>query len=286
MSATRARARTALVVVAAVALTPAAGVSHEWWIEPARFALAPGDTVTIGASAGMGFRGERKIYSVGRAVRVSLVDEGGMRAHPPDGVPGTRVYTRLPATAFGGGAALVGLETGWSDITLEPAEFAGYVADEGLAETPGVALALAGGVPIRERYARCGRTWLRGGRGAQRPSGLTLEIVPLVDTPPVGRGGLLPVRVLLRGRPLAGATLKAWHRELATEQAPFPADARDSVGVAWSARTDRHGRARVPIGAPGEWLLATVHLEPCPVPRLADFQSHWASLTFAVTEPR
>lgn len=277
-------ARIARALLAALLVPCATCAAHEWWLEPARFALAAPETVVIGASAGMGFRGERKVYAAGRALRLVTVDGEGARDHAPDGVPGTTVYATLPAATFRDGAALVSLETGWSSIELPPSEFAGYVAEEGLESTPGVAEALAGAAPIRERYARCGRTWLRPGAGARRPSGLTLELVPEAERPAPGRP--LPVRVLLRGQPLAGALLKAWRRDLGADGVPHPADTRDSVAVAWRGRTDRAGRARVPLDRPGEWLLSVVHLEPCEVPALAEFQSHWASLTLAVSADR
>jgi hypothetical protein len=53
------------------------------------------------------------------------------------------------------------------------------------------------------------------------------------------------------------------------------------VGPAWAGRTDANGRVVLRVDAPGEWLLSTVHMEACPDPGVADWQSWWASLTFA-----
>jgi hypothetical protein len=35
----------------------------------------------------------------------------------------------------------------------------------------------------------------------------------------------------------------------------------------------------------GEWLVGVVHMVSCPAPAQADWQSYWASLTFARPHP-
>ncbi len=91
----------------------------------------------------------------------------------------------------------------------------------------------------------------------------------------------LHARVLLRGKPLPGILLKAFHQPLAANGLPLAPAARDSVGPAFEARADAHGLVTVPVAAPGEWLLSAVHMEPSAEPAEADWQSYWASLTFA-----
>jgi len=99
-----------------------------------------------------------------------------------------------------------------------------------------------------------------------------LEIVPL-SAP--GADPTVRARVLWNGKPLAGALVKAWRATLGTDAA-----SRDSIGVAWSGRTDTRGEITLSMTQPGDWLLSTVHMVPCPDHSEADWESTWASLTF------
>ncbi len=257
--------------------------AHEWWLEPAHFAASAPETVTVAAFAGMGFHGERKAFATARVARMALSADGTTRELPSSGIPGTDVFARVPAADLGRGPAVVALETHFAQLTLAAAEFDEYLRAEGL-DGP---LAARRGAPrdsVRERYARCARIWLRGGERAAGSTGLTFELLPRSDPTRESAGAArrpLEVQVLLRGRPLPGALVRAWRRPLDHADVPAPADARDSVAVFASARSDARGIARVPVHGAGEWLLAAVHMERSDDPAAADWQSFWASLTFA-----
>ncbi len=49
-----------------------------------------------------------------------------------------------------------------------------------------------------------------------------------------------------------------------------------------AARTDVHGRVRLPLGGAGVWMVKAVHMIPAPPGSGADWESFWASLTFAL----
>jgi hypothetical protein len=49
-----------------------------------------------------------------------------------------------------------------------------------------------------------------------------------------------------------------------------------------TARTDGRGRATLKLDRPGFWLVKAVHMIPAPADAGADWESFWASLTFAV----
>jgi hypothetical protein len=89
------------------------------------------------------------------------------------------------------------------------------------------------------------------------------------------------VRVLYRGRPLPGSLVRAWHQPLPPGGVPRDAATRDSVGASAAARTDGSGVAAFDGSAPGEWLVATVHMVASGDPAAADWESLWASFTFA-----
>ncbi len=169
---------------------------------------------------------------------------------------------------------MLAFESGFTPIELPPAQFEKYLADEGL-DGPLAARRRVGRlVPGRERYRRCAKAWLAGNDLGRATSivGLPLEIVPL--SPP-GADRTLGVRLLSKGRPLAGALVKAWRAGSLTDPAT-----RDSIGVIWRGRTDSRGEVSVPVAQAGEWLLSAVEMVPCPDRTQADWESTWASLTF------
>jgi hypothetical protein len=173
---------------------------------------------------------------------------------------------------------MVAFESDFLPIELPAAQFNLYLKAEGLDR---VLTARNGSlVPGRERYRRCAKAWLAGREGARATDsvGLPLELVPAA-TP--GAAPELSIRVLWGGRPLAGALVKAWRTTLSPEGLPRPAFDRDSVQVAWQGRSNADGRVTIPVRDGGEWLVSTVHMERCPDLRQADWESTWASLTFA-----
>lgn len=268
--------RCLLVALFALARPAAA---HEFWIAPSRYDAVQGRTIDLGAAAGTGFRGEKKPWSPDHAVRFVI------RASKPidltrAATPGELTWTRFAPSD--GGGALVGFESDFLPIELPAAQFNLYLKAEGL-DGP---LAARGesAAPGRERYRRCAKAWLAGSDPARATArlGLPLELVP-AGTP--GVGPELRLQVLLEGHPLAGALVKAWRTDVAADGAPGPVFARDSVNVAWQGRTDASGHVSVPVRQAGEWLVSTVHMEPCREREIADWESTWASLSFARVAP-
>lgn len=284
--------------LATVAATPTAS-AHEYWLAPSSYAAARGDTIAITAFAGTGFRGEPKACAPERMVRFEARDRRSVDLRPVARA-GQRVWARFETLDAGG--TLVAYQSHFAKITLPAAEFDAYLDEEGLTGPRAARSASPPDAAVRERYARCARTWIAGanpgaaspGRALARvtsPAGLPLEIVPLADP---ALASPLPVRVLWQGRPLAGVQVRAWTTTLAIESfgrethprfpgraVPTDAAVRDSVGWVARAITDARGEASLPIDGAGEWLIAAVHMIPCPDRDAADWESWWASLTFA-----
>jgi uncharacterized GH25 family protein len=110
-----------------------------------------------------------------------------------------------------------------------------------------------------------------GGKGdPTQPVGLPLELVPLKDPFSVKPGDALRVRVLFRGKPLAGVNV-GW------------AHADGDGSPAGSVRSDEKGECLVPMAKAG---LLTVRLTHMTRPKAADYEweSFWTTLTFRVPE--
>lgn len=261
-------------------LLPCPAGAHEFWLAPTRYRAARGDTVAVKAYVGTGFRGEIKPYAPSRAVRFSLrttrdIDLSRAARN------GDLVMARFVVADEGG--SLVSHQSTFADVELPAAEFDAYLKLEGLdAVRARRAHASSSGV-VRERYARCAKTWVAGSEVTRitRPTGLTYELTPLA-TP---ASGSLTVRATFRGRPLSGALVRAWNRPLPKGGRPFDPTMRDSVPSWTEGRTDARGLVTLPLGRTGEWLFSSVHMVPSADREEADWESYWASLTFARSAP-
>src|SRR5262245_4878838 len=273
-----------VILWAVVPMGLAAGTAsaHEFWLSPSRYQAGAGDKVSIGAIVGTGFRGDPRPYAAPRSVRFVVA-----AARTVDLTPAA-LNGEIPWATFvmpDDQGAIVAYQSNFADIELPAAEFDAYLELEGL-DGPRAMRAKQGDKagPGRERYARCPKVWIAGTAPGARATramstiGLPIEIVPLADP---GTVTPLPVRLLWHGKPLAGALVRAWNTSLADGFAPRAWASRDSVGPVASARTDKNGEARLEIGRPGEWLIASEHMVPCAEKSEADWESWWASFTFA-----
>ena len=188
--------------------------------------------------------------------------------------PGPTRPARSPCASPGVAIALYRSRP--SPVRLEAEAFESYLRDEGLDRV--IATRAAHGEsqqPGTEIFSRNAKAMLvapgpaASGSDAQRwrrPVGLTLELVPETDPRPLAAGGAFAMRLLYRGKPLAGALVKA-----------YPKDGNERR---LAARTDAQGRVRFVLPEGGVWLISAVHMIDAPAASGARWESLWASLTF------
>lgn len=258
--------------------------AHDFWILPAGFAPAPDAPFSVRLMVGEHGAGAPVARRDERILRFELLSAAGAR--PVVGRDGDE-----PAGAVrpaGEGAAWLVYANTPARIELEGDSFEAYLREEGLEAV--LARRAARGESARaarESYARCAKAWLRVGGAARdgdaalasTPLGLPLELVPEGDpaAPDPATGGALRVRLLFEGRPLDGALVEAVPLR---EAAPPP----DALPAAVQARTDAAGRAALTLPHGGGWLVTALHVREAAgeVARTADYESWWASLTFAL----
>lgn len=100
-----------------------------------------------------------------------------------------------------------------------------------------------------------------------RPLGLPLEIVPLKDPLALRKGDRLPLRLLLRGRPLANAKLIG---DFINDDQAAP------------LRTDAAGLAVVTLGSNGLNVIQASHAESCVAECTSERVAHSTTLSFTV----
>ncbi|RMH22034.1 MAG: DUF4198 domain-containing protein [Acidobacteria bacterium] len=262
-----------LAPAASIALASIAGAvpspAHDMWILPATFAPAAGELVAVSLRVGHPGGEERVVRDGGRIVRFAAL---GPETLPIPGLEGQDPagYLRPPVAGL---YALV-YESRPAYSELPGPRFTAYLEEEGLDAV--VAWRAARGETLaagRELYSRSLKSLIVAGDGAtarDRPVGLPLELVVESDLGP--RRGPRPVtlRLLYRGRPLAGALV---------DLRPLAGD-----GSASSVRSGADGRLTVEL-APGAWMAAAVAMERAAggEAERAEWRSIFATLTFELS---
>ncbi|WP_426060255.1 DUF4198 domain-containing protein [Hymenobacter sp. B1770] len=270
------------------ALLVCAGLSaaaHEFWLEAPRFRLQPGQTINIRPLIGENFKGEpwtNKAEKVMRLVRFGPTPADSTDLTPaPSFAPTDTFRTALAFTKPGTHVVL--LRSTNSFIEMPAAEFAAYLREEGLDYT----LKLRQErdqqtAPGRETYRRCAKALVQVGEVAavaaatdsacRKIYGLPLELVPEQNPYRISAGKALTVLVLRAGLPVSGAAVQIWQRQ----PGGLPT-------THFTVRSNQNGRVLLRLSGPGPYLLATVSMTEAPAKLRdrADWQSTWASLTFA-----
>lgn len=259
--------RLALALAVASACWPHAG-AHDFWIEPSSFTPEPGSLLQIRLRVGEHLKGEPVPRNPSRIERFFVVGPGGEA--PVEGFEGEEPAGVVRVS--GPGIILIGYRSRPSYLELEPVAFEKYLIDEGLQRVIAARLqrneSEKGG---RERYSRYAKSLVAAGGGVSaghdRRLGFPLELIPEANPFLLREGGELPLRLVYRDQPLAGALVVALGAREPDKRV--------------AARTDAGGRVVLKLLHPGAWLVKSVHMIEA-TDGGADWESLWASLTFEV----
>lgn len=137
-----------------------------------------------------------------------------------------------------------------------------------------------------EQSAMYGKAVLNVGHGVtnndviSRPVGQMLEIVPLVNPAKVHVGEKMPVQVLFKGEPLAGATLVATFDGFSPRE---PQDKSHALGAqAFSDQTNAQGITHIIPLREGDWKAKVVHKTDYSNQSECQKLAAYATLTFAI----
>lgn len=260
------------IAAISILLIAAPAIAHDFWIQPTKFIVAPGQPIGFTFQVGHGKFRER--WSNNQRVTTLVEFNRGIRR---DLRPQLRSGGNFDfeMTAAAPGLHVIAMQSNHASSELPAIRFNEYAREEGI--VPIIAARNAGGrnnLPGRERYSRRAKALIQVGPAlaahqafATRPLGLKLEIVPDRNPYTLGANRLLPVHVLYNGRRLAGATVKLTN--LANDERPVA-----------TVVTDRAGQARFRIPASGSWLLNVIWSEPVRNDPKVEFDTTFSSLTF------
>jgi uncharacterized GH25 family protein len=272
---TFARILVALVLVAAQVGLASPAWSHEFWIAPHAYQIAPGAPVVADLLVGSTFKGSKQSYFPQRFARFEA--RMGESVVPVEGRLGD--IPAMTQVLPGDGLWVVVHETRGDSLRYrERALFEGFVAHKDLGDV--LERHAARGLPeleFREAYTRYAKALVAVGAGDGRDAevGLHTEIVALANPYTDDLSGGFPVRVLYEGVQRAGAQIELFAR-----------DAQGEVETTFY-RTDDNGEAVLPVTPGVEYLVDAVVMEDTgnddpeagPV-----WHSAWASLTFRVPD--
>ena len=263
--------------MAALALGCASSAAaHDFWIQPSTFWVRPLATTPMTLQVGHGPYRLRSPIPLRRIIRFEAIGPNGKALDQ-------RGRLQLGGASKDGdfaaqmpGTYMLVLQT--DDLAqshLPAIRYNDYLKVEGL--TPALTLRLrlhltdADG---SENYSRVAKSIMQvgsAGTGLQtqvtRPLGLPLEIVPERSPYAEPKSGMLPVRVLYLGQPLADALVKLTN--LQNDATPFE-----------THLTDRFGRAIFAMPSSGTWLLNVIWTRPQPRSAETDFETIFSSLSF------
>lgn len=263
-----------LLTLLLVLLVPRLAVAHDLWLLPPDVAAVVGKPVEIRATQGMDFPGDDRAPKVERFARAVVIDPDGrtapMKRKKPRGPAGILEF--VPKRE---GVHVVAVDTAAKSIRLEADDFNHYLVADGM---PHVFVARHDDGELAkdavEQYQKTVKLIVRVGRAdpaAKIPrTKQRLEIVPLESPFGLAAGGVLPIRVVLDGTPLAGARV-GFDR---------PHDGPEPAGT---VRTDNRGEALVPIAATGPMALRLTHMTR-PKKRDYEWSSVWTTVTFRVPD--
>ena len=230
---------TGLGLACLLGVTPITGHAHGVWLEMQHGELA----VVYGHGA------EEDAYDPTNLTAIALCPAGAACSPATTVAHETHVTLSMPEAA---------------SVITAPFDN-GYWSEDSAGEWQNTSMDLVPGATEGGRYLKH-VTYLSGPiAGGHKPMGLPVEVVPLVDPFAMKAGDMLPVQVLMNGKPLAGAEITADYVN-ATDAAAIVADA--------------DGKAMVPLRNQGLNVISVSTSEPHPEPTEAQEIGHTATLSF------
>lgn len=256
-----------------VCLWSAGLAAHDLYLRPKNFQLKPGETLRVEFHNGDSFPRSEVPVKIQRLRDMKLRLANTESAFQDVRIEGTATVADVKAPAGEGTAVLIS-RTIPNFIELAGPKFEEYLQHEGLDDI--LAWRKAHGEsakPGREMYSKYVKALALVGKGSKdwgAPAGLAIEFVPLADPYSIKPGGMLPVRVLFQGKPMAGLPIEA------------ASAVRGKAEKKMIGKTDGKGEITIPITRAGLWKLHTIRMERRADTKAADWESYWASLTFEI----
>lgn len=247
--------------------------SHEYWIEPRKFEVLPGETIEADLKNGEHFKGGKLYYLTHRFKRFEM--------HTPDeivkitGNEGDQ--PALKAKARGEGLYVLVYQSIFDSLTFETFEkFENYLKIEGLEHIVARhAERKLARTHFTEKYSRRIKALVKvgEGKGADKLTGLEYEMVALQNPYHLDANDKqsIEIQLFLKGKPAINRQINIF---------------QDNGKIfETNVHTNALGIAKIPLTGGGKFMLSSVNMEDGDnddATELPEWVSLWANLTFAL----
>lgn len=277
---TRLRAGITLSLVVALIAMPLE--AHDFWLVPLGFNVAVGGELTVLGQTSSAFPSTQSAVTVDRVASAILIDARGGTPITDLAVAETSLRLRTRPTTTG--EKIVAVTIHPRSVRESSEAFQRYLVLEGAPEAL-ERLKAEGRVPrdsVTRRYAKYAKSLVTVGTGGPaawtRTVGHPLEFIP-VSGPNLAQDQTIAVRLVMLGRPVAHAKVHAGFVPLGPA---VELNAQAGAEQVTDFETDAAGIVRVPLRAAGLWNLRTIQIVEADADSGADWDTHWATLVFAV----
>jgi hypothetical protein len=275
MNLSRRRSRTLTVATLAFGAAVAQLAAHDLFFRADTFRVPPQATVIVPVLNGT-FSTSENAVTRDRLADLSVVGPSGKKELDVAAWAEKAPQSTVRIETQGPGTYVLGAAIKPKILELKGREFNAYLKDEGIDQV--LARRKQQGrlqEPSRERYAKYPKALLQVGDATTAEFGTVLgyeaEIVPLQNPYALKVGGVLRVRCLVLGKPLANYVVLVGGRRADSEKR---LDAQRLM-------TDAEGVAALKLAAAGDYYVKFVHMQEVDGPE-ANYESRWATLTFGV----
>ncbi len=257
----------------AALLLPGCAAAHDTWLVAGKYRAKAGESVEVRMATSEAFPTSDGAVNPERIARFSVKTRDGQRDVTGYRADGMFLVAEVAASA---GHSVITAETKPRFLEMKPSDFNDYIGHEELRDvTSAREKSGKSQAPGRELYRKIAKAILCGeqaGEVSGQAEGLWLEIVLEGDICALRVGEWLAVRVLHRGKTLAGAHVAAGYAGVTGHQYPV-----------W-VQTDGQGRAKIHLDQAGVWFVRTLHMVAHADPAEADWESAFSTVTFEVAE--
>jgi uncharacterized GH25 family protein len=245
--------------------------AHEFWLQPAKFRFALGETIKLDFMVGESFTGEFWDLKKHKAEKIQLHRLSRSRDLAKE-VKSTQ-GNNLDLKADQEGTYLFSLQSNAAYIELEGEKFNDYLKEDGLdyildERTKSGSLTKKS----TEFYTRFAKLLVQTGNKTddtyKKRLGLRYEIIPDQNPYALKVGDHLQCRVLFDGKPAAHALVKVWNKV-------------NNTTFLQNIYTENDGTMRFPLSASGPWMVSSVRMIRSEKEG-AEYHSLWASLVFGI----
>ncbi|HEX6223405.1 MAG TPA: DUF4198 domain-containing protein [Chryseolinea sp.] len=239
-----------------------ANVAQEYWMQPEKFNLKPGESVIINLMAGENFIGEPLVAETNAVQLPTSIDSIAKNEN------GTISYSFKME-----GTELLSLQTRNIFLESDPGKFNDFLKYAGLddivyqrekknAQTS----------PGRENLSIHTKLLLQIGESRdedyKKVLGFPAEIIPLQNPYALKIGEKIRFKILFQGKPVFGARVKVWNRS-------------NNRTTIQNMYTEKDGTIEAIISNDGPWMVSVVSMIPSKQEGV-DWQSYRASLVFGI----